>query len=188
MNKDEQSVREFIELLARVTHNSTASRNHEHATWCCHTEWLLDQGRLFVPVKRPRGVRLGTKRMCYRNALMRAEAHGLGYAEGYALGIACIPVHHAWCVDADGNAIEVTWPEPGSAYFGVQFNIEDVELTTTKQGYWGIVENDYIFGFPLLHGRPPGTRQSPSRGPRPRPFDTIHSDGERGSHDQEISL
>jgi hypothetical protein len=43
----------------------------------------------------------------------------LRYVEGFALSV--IPVHHAWCADEDGNAIECTWQKPGLAYFGLEF-------------------------------------------------------------------
>lgn len=45
---------------------------------------------------------------CFRNALMMAQERSLDYVEGYALGHG-IPVHHAWCLDADGKVVDPTW-------------------------------------------------------------------------------
>jgi hypothetical protein len=49
-----------------------------------------------------------------------AKADRVTYVEGYAQAI--LPVHHAWNVDAQGRVMEVTWEEPGVAYFGIEFN------------------------------------------------------------------
>jgi hypothetical protein len=68
-------------------------------------------------------------RQCYQNAFNAARRDRRGrlrYVEGIAMGI--IPVHHAWCVDAQDHVIDPTWPEAarGRAYFGCVFEIEDV--------------------------------------------------------------
>ena len=58
---------------------------------------------------------------CYRIALKFPR---YAYAEGYAIpvikGESLFPMEHAWLVDrATGEAIEITWEELGTEYFGV---------------------------------------------------------------------
>ncbi|GAA2845734.1 hypothetical protein GCM10010443_04080 [Actinoplanes cyaneus] len=62
---------------------------------------------------------------CYRNAASVAREHGLLYAEGIATtraggGLWDLP--HAWCVTADGDAIDPTRQAgTGLAYLGIAF-------------------------------------------------------------------
>ena len=58
-------------------------------------------------------------RACFQNARAAAKRYGWQYVEGMANYI--IPVHHAWCVDKQGNVKEVTWENAGNLYFGVVF-------------------------------------------------------------------
>ena len=37
-------------------------------------------------------------------------------------------IHHAWLTDLDGKAVEVTWRAPGRAYYGIEFDIDDVDV------------------------------------------------------------
>ena len=46
-------------------------------------------------------------------------------AIGYAASL--IPVHHAWCVDAEDRVIDATWPEEGAAYMGIVFDPWELE-------------------------------------------------------------
>lgn len=58
---------------------------------------------------------------CFWNALRVASTWpGLRYAEGFALTRFGWE-HHAWVVDDQGHAIDVTWTEPGERYIGITF-------------------------------------------------------------------
>lgn len=96
-----------------------------------------------------KGMRFDKKRMpskqCFRNALVHAQAHGLAYAEGYALSGSLtkrglvLPVEHAWCVDGQGRAIDPTWEEPeASFYLGIEFDAADVWKRVERNGTFGV--------------------------------------------------
>lgn len=78
---------------------------------------VMRYARLFTPGTVVRGL---NPRPAYsrRNAYDHATASGLLYCEGFA----CHGFPHermGWCVDGDGVVVEPTFPEPGTAYFGV---------------------------------------------------------------------
>jgi len=84
---------------------------------------VLDHGRPFVGVGRPKGFRKRADRQCFYNAWSSAIRGGGEYVEGYALpnNDWGTPVHHAW-ITLDGvHAIDQTWRVPGQAYIGIQF-------------------------------------------------------------------
>ena len=92
--------------------------------------FVLAHGTVHVPIQRPPGVPAGERHQTFRNALRLArERPDLRYCEGYSLPAGAWetdpPNRHAWCVDADGRAIDPTpgWAEPGGrlrpCYLGV---------------------------------------------------------------------
>jgi hypothetical protein len=114
MTEQEQQLMEYLEFL----------RKHERgrARWRYSgpADLLLKHARCYRPQSLPRGFWVGAIKECFRNAAFTAMRRGVRYVEGYASAV--IPVHHAWCADADGNVLEVTWDPPGSAYFGCEFD------------------------------------------------------------------
>lgn len=106
---------------------------------------------------------------CFRNAAVYAERHGMLYEEGYALSgrlAACgivLPVEHAWCVDANGMAVDPTWEEPEtSLYLGVSFRPREVMDRVARKGTFGMFQSgragldDREFLESLLPGLNPG--------------------------------
>lgn len=98
----------------------------------------MDRWRDFTPVPRPKTVRKMADKACYRNALrvvLRHHPQTRGthagdlpiymYAEGLAWS-AFGPVHHAWVVNEEGDAIDPTWSEVGSRYYGITFAVGDL--------------------------------------------------------------
>lgn len=88
---------------------------------------LLQHGRFWTPRQLPSHIPHMTPKMCFENAFRVASRRkNLRYVEGVAMGV-IIPVHHAWCVDEDGNVIDPTWAstqtDVGEAYFGVTFPV-----------------------------------------------------------------
>lgn len=66
-------------------------------------------------------------RACFGNAALTALAGEVAgedgewtYAEGFALSHG-LWYHHAWVVNADGEAVDPTWDELGDRYVGVTF-------------------------------------------------------------------
>lgn len=102
---------------------------------------LEEQGVVCVPSKKPRlaGMRKMKNRECFRNAFLTAQHYGLTYVEGLATCI--IPVHHAWCVTAEGEVVDPTWKTAGSEYFGVLIQLDEVCRISLESGYWGVLDN-----------------------------------------------
>jgi len=119
--------------------------------------FLLENGRDFQ-VARFEGQMMPAKR-CFKNALQYAGRRGFRYAEGFAISGTLLssgivfPVHHAWCVDEDGNAVDPTWGDSEAGrYFGMDFDVREVlKRVTGKESYGmfvtgrlGIVDLDYL--------------------------------------------
>lgn len=114
---------------------------------------LLKHGRFYPHVaERPDGLRMGRMGLCYCNCT-RARYPYLAedpvpyhYAEGYALDSELgIPFQHAWLVDLDGRAIDLTWRETKNAvYYGVTFNDAYVHKAMVDTGLFGILCSDAL--------------------------------------------
>ena len=73
---------------------------------------------------------------CFSNAarLARRKSAQWRYVEGYAVGHV-IPVHHAWCVNAQDEVVDPTWFQRGFAgteYFGAEIPVEVVDRVQHK--------------------------------------------------------
>jgi hypothetical protein len=71
-------------------------------------------------------------RSCFRNAfILVTSSSSLRYGEGYALTpIGAGPpvwVHHAWVIDAAGNAIDATWRTAGLRYVGIGISAAELQ-------------------------------------------------------------
>lgn len=125
-----------------------------------HTDTLfgfvLKHGRAYKPLpKLPMEFRVhrGIIKECFRNASMAAlQDRCLTYVEGYASSI--IPVAHAWCVTARGQAVELTWDKPGDEYYGVPFQTEFLRKQLLENKYYGLIDNWHM-NWPLLRGMYP---------------------------------
>ena len=112
------------------------------------TASLLKYGRFYPHVEeRPAGLSMGRMGLCYCNCT-RARYPYLAddpvpyhYAEGYALDSALgIHYQHAWLVDLNGHAIDLTWRDTKNAvYFGVTFSDAFVYEAMTETGLFGIL-------------------------------------------------
>jgi hypothetical protein len=126
ITEDEQSIISWLVVLRTMMfQNLDALPADLH--YLGPADLLLRHGGWFNPIPLPEIGMRGRVKECFRNAALASARYGLRYIEGFAMGI--IPVHHAWCADDEGNAIEVTWPEdiiPGAAYFGMEFDPEMV--------------------------------------------------------------
>ncbi len=99
---------------------------------------VIKRGEEFELVRRPPGLRKRAHKACFANAMNVVMARdGLRYAEGFAL-MSVAWLHHAWVVDGDNHAIEVTWEPPGLRYFGVTLTpTEAAQRITHPDGGWG---------------------------------------------------
>ncbi len=108
---------------------------------------LLQYGRFYPLVKeRPEWLPMGQMGLCYCNCT-RARYPYLAddpvpyrYAEGYALHSELgIFYEHAWLVDMNGRAIDLTWTDTNAIYFGVTFNDAFVYKAMKDTGLFGIL-------------------------------------------------
>jgi hypothetical protein len=87
--------------------------------------------------------------LCFQNASLRAKRDAsLTYCEGYAWNV--IPVLHAWLVDGDGQLIETTWREVGSAYYGIRFRTDYVWEQIKKHGHYSVLDQ-WQEHWPTIH-------------------------------------
>lgn len=160
VSQSESELRNYLLSMARMHeqhHNGRPYFFRYHG----YEHYVLERGRFYESMPRPKKYRRGTPRYCFNNALSLVIKHPeLTYVEGYASG-AVIPVQHAWVVGPDGKAMEITWEEPGDSYYGVEFSREDLIRVIAHTKLAGIMPGDYRFGFPLLKGLPPGTQVQP---------------------------
>jgi len=113
-------------------------------------EFVLKHGAEYEYAPKPKGIRWGTVKQCFKNAHQLALWHPeLTYCEGY--GYSLIPTPHAWCVTEDGKVVDNTWrPHDGAPlYFGVAFPLEVVNRAITLSGHYGVLQ-DWKNDYPLL--------------------------------------
>lgn len=102
--------------------------------------FYLKLGRAWAPATNSENIPQGSKGECYRNAFELADYRAdLTYCEGFACPVGLIPVHHAWCVDADGRVLDPTWSDKSSDYFGVALDREFVRTWILKRKVWGVL-------------------------------------------------
>src|SRR4051812_26506893 len=98
---------------------------------------VLEHGAPFRGVDRPRGIRLGPIKNCYRNSYLAASRNGMLYVEGFAMVEDRPPFHHAWISPEGITAIDPTLRRPPSRvrFFGIPFSIglATRELVETDQ-------------------------------------------------------
>lgn len=109
-------------------------------------EYVLRNGRFWTPA--PHAYRQNRPRECFNNAIVDAVTHDLRYVEGFATSINLgFPIHHAWAADENGNVIDTTWPDSGTAYLGVEF--DPLEAFEAREKGGTILDN-WPDGFPLF--------------------------------------
>lgn len=136
MNEAENAIGNYLQTVQSLLGNSAASRRPKTVE-----EWLI--GCPFARFWKLGGAAAAPlpRKQCFKNAFVLASSNpgGLAYVEGLAL-TSGIPLHHAWCVDPDGNVIEPTWPDLGQAYFGVALDIDAMRAHVLAKGTYGFIE------------------------------------------------
>lgn len=82
--------------------------------------WLLRHGREYAGGADPK-IGLCPPGSCFAScqAMALSSRGRFRYAEGFGIGAVGL-TPHAWIVDKEGRAIDLTWPAP-SPYFGIEF-------------------------------------------------------------------
>lgn len=113
------------------------------ATW----DVLMTRGKEYKGIARPKYFRKRRDRDCFYNATMtgfRAERNPtwkgpkVTYVEGVAYDLNCF-FHHAWVTTDDEHAIDVTWREPGTFYWGVAVPFKELCGVLARTGYYGSI-------------------------------------------------
>jgi hypothetical protein len=86
---------------------------------------VLEYGRPFVGIARPKGYRQWARKQCFRNAGALANRGQCTYCEGFVLTPPrySVCIHHAWITLDGKSAVDVTLPNaPECWYFGIPFS------------------------------------------------------------------
>jgi hypothetical protein len=153
MTQAERDVQEYCQMLVKL--HAGMRPLPDGWSYSCMEDFLLDRGQFWTPAPLPKRVKPMRPKECFFNALklVMRRRKTLRYVEGVALSM--IATHHAWAVDAAGTVIDPTWETPGSAYFGVVFDLGERLLAA------GPVLADYVHGYPVF--RQPRVNGLPSR-------------------------
>jgi hypothetical protein len=84
---------------------------------------ILQYGRPFTGIKRPKGYRDRAQKKCFLNAVNLTTAKRGTYCEGFAAGVGSSFIfHHAWITLDGEHAIDVTLSDAEDHfYFGIAF-------------------------------------------------------------------
>jgi hypothetical protein len=119
--------------------------------------FVLRNGTLYDGCARPKGVRRGQMKECFRNsanAVFRNQ--GWAYCEGIAVSSSLMfPIHHAWCVK-DDKVIDLTWEDPADCvYFGVTFDVGELAEQIAINGVYGLFDTGRGLNSVLMFARDP---------------------------------
>jgi hypothetical protein len=103
---------------------------------------VLEYGRPFTGVPRPKGYRQWARKLCFRNAQSLAERDQGHYCEGFVIAPGLDSAFlHGWITLDGTDAVDVTLPNgPEHKYFGISFGEPTLKRLmlemTVKTGYW----------------------------------------------------
>lgn len=102
-----------------------------YKTMLLRYEFILQRGRFFRPQHLPKGYRRRKQKQCFENSFNLALASDdLAYCDGFVMasigGVINLPIEHGWCVTADGKVVDITFSDPGNAYFGVLYTPQEM--------------------------------------------------------------
>jgi hypothetical protein len=115
----------------------------------CYTgpeDFVSQHGRVYEIV--PFTGRQGAPLMCYGNAVVEAAMRGLRYVEGYVVAPDGRIIPHAWNETPDGQLMDTTWCNTGTAYLGVEFSVERGDDATWNGD--ACVLDDKHRGYPIF--------------------------------------
>jgi hypothetical protein len=97
---------------------------------------VIDHGRPYVGIGRPKGYRKRKDKQCFFNAADLAMQGRGTYVEGYASLGSGFTTYHAWITLDSVHAIDPTWKIPGKHYVGIAFPVEIVARFGLDGRYW----------------------------------------------------
>jgi hypothetical protein len=121
--------------------------------YCSPMDVVLQHGRHWEAFSATQWSR-GEPQQCFANAQRLALLHPqLTYVEGYAMSV--IPLHHGWCVDAEGRVVDPTWSDEPREYFGVPILTRYVRKLALASGHWSALFDNWTVEppQPIITGR-----------------------------------
>jgi hypothetical protein len=148
LDAEVETLRDYLDAEIEILRTMNKTPHHGYLSI---GHFVREHGRAWNPAKiRP--CPKGEIKACFRNAaLLALDDPKWIYVEGMALGV--IPVLHAWCVTKEGEIGETTWPEPGTAYFGIPFTTAYLNSRLRKYQTYGLIDQ-YQRKFPILRESP----------------------------------
>jgi hypothetical protein len=173
-SSEESPHRKLVEFLAMQAAMIHQTQRQPPGRYTSIMDYVLDQGKLYRVRQLDSEQLAYVQRVmdrshwpfrvkeCFTNAqyaLFYDFDKRLAYVEGYAVGPASFPVHHAW-VTVDGIPVELTWrgsepgplvqPGPHFAYFGVEYDSDWLKKRLLERQAGVSVIDDYEKGWPEL--------------------------------------
>jgi hypothetical protein len=110
MNQQQQKVLEYLRMLDQCYGTSQGTP---------YVRRVLEHGRFWLPAPDKEQPKRMAPRQCFKNAYQLSYM-GHTYCEGWAVpqGVG-IGLLHAWVLNEQGQVLEPTWEQPGTAYLGV---------------------------------------------------------------------
>lgn len=165
MNEKERELRGHLTAMANIRQHfvDSGALKMPGARYTSMEQLVLDLGRL-MPVAAEPYEATGAPKMCYqtagRYAIDHADDETVIYVEGFACGLACFPVHHAWLL-VDGEVFDPTWGHnPDFAYIGVPISVAYLCVSTSEHGVWGVMDTG--MDMPILRADPADYLVAPS--------------------------
>ena len=142
LSKHDAFLSDYLTMMSDMMNNSSAlkpARSEFHYVGGMY-QLLREHGRFWQPAPLRSDVKAGVIKQCFDNAYKLAKRRGWRYVEGIAHGVV-IPMHHAWCVDDNGNVVDNTWREVGESYCGVEIPTAYVAYVRRTTGLWASLDN-----------------------------------------------
>ena len=140
-------------LTAIQARHPAPTRGYEYAS---QADLLLQHGKWFASIGNYPGLPLGEMQFCFYNArkIVVARPQRFTYYEGYALSRTTgLPHPHAWVVDHNGLAWDVTWPvaqvRQNTALVGVRVSKPVLDAHWRTCGGASLLQ-DYYHDHPCL--------------------------------------
>jgi hypothetical protein len=155
-----RSAREYV--VSQASQSDAKRKTDRPLAYDSPFDLFAKHGHEYSANPLPEGLEVGAPRKCFTNALAAVESNPtrFRYLEGEA-GPAWSSEfwwrRHAWIIDDEDRAFDVTWPwisqthsASESSYFGVIVPLEVVKAILPSRGGRGVFEGDELLRHPFV--------------------------------------